>query len=179
MSSLEVFQSFMKVFRVLTIIAFVCFVIAFVSLIVVFFAAMSPELIEQLNGILIERGMESFGDNIQPLLLTSAITILGAGVVAFMTNKYLKHEIKAGTPFNKDGAIELFNLSLVSIIVPIAITIINSIIIACYGVAMLDESSMINDSILGGGLMLLAGSFAFKYGAELQEQNKVNQENNS
>ncbi|MBR7091094.1 MAG: hypothetical protein IKC79_01415 [Clostridia bacterium] len=176
MNSLEVFQAFMKVFRVLTIIAFVMFVISFVSLIFVFFASMSPEFLEQINGILIEMDMQEFGNDVQPLLLTSAISMLGAGIATFMAMRYLKHEVQQGTPFNLDGAKELFVVAIVNIATPIAISIINGIIVACYGTTLLEEASMMTDSVLGGGLMLLAGSFAFKYGAELQQKN---QENNS
>ena len=175
MSNLKTFQAFMKFFRVLAIIGFVCFIIAFVGLVAVFFASLSPDLVAEINQILIESQMEPFGDNIQPLLLTTIITVLGAGIATFMSMRYLKHEIKQGTPFNTDNAKELFVVSLVSIITPIVATIINSIIIACYGTTMLDQTSMINDSLLGSGLLLLAGSFAFKYGAELQEKAKNNE----
>ena len=172
MNSLQAFQTFMKVFRVIAIIAFVCLVIAFAGLIFIYFSAGSVEFIETLNAVLIESGIEPFGDDIQAIVLSAAISILGAAVVTFMTMRYLKHEIKKGTPFDFDGAKELFVLSMVSIFLPMVISFVNGLIVAGAGTTMLGETSMMTDSITGSGLILLAGSFAFKYGAELRQ--KVN-----
>lgn len=170
MDSLGVFQTFMKVFKVLIIIAIVVFGIALVGVGILFGCILSPDLLTELNGILVEANMKELGEGAQPLILTAGIALVGALVVEILTLKYVNKEINDGTPFTFDGAKKLQILAICSIIVPIVAFIISEIIIMAYGVSITNESSVINDSILGSGLILLAGSFAFKYGAEIQNK---------
>ena len=105
----------------------------------------------------------------------------GEAVLCKIAEMYFKNELKAGTPFTFDGAKELMRLGLFAICIPLGISIAIGII---DGVISRDFGSVsalnINVSAsIGLGVMLIITSLLCRYGAEISQKNKGENDENT
>ena len=111
--------------------------------------------------------------------IVGAITCAGDAVFAFLSERYFKNVLTAGTPFTFEGSKECFRLGVASLIVSAAISIVSAIVagillaLAQMNVAEPDFSLSIS---LSTGLFFLFLSLIFKHGAELQADKATSQE---
>lgn len=98
------------------------------------------------------------------LLVTDAILLAFAG-------RYLKTEQAEGTPFTENGANLIRRLGIRCIWMPIVAIVIVSVITVCLGVGRGGDISNLPSVVTG--IVLILASLIFRYGAELQEQNRL------
>lgn len=98
------------------------------------------------------------------LLVTDAILLAFAG-------RYLKTEQADGTPFTENGANLIRRLGIRCIWMPIVAIVIVSVITVCLGVERGGDISNLPSVVTG--IVLILASLIFRYGAELQEQNRL------
>ena len=113
--------------------------------------------------------------------IVGAITCAGEAVFAFLSERYFKTVLTAGTPFTFDGAKEIFRLGIASIIISVAIAALSGIVsfvILLFSTPTLAESDVSASISLSTGLFFLFLSLIFKHGAELQKTSQeATQEN--
>ena len=113
--------------------------------------------------------------------IVGAITCAGEAVFAFLSERYFKNVLTAGTPFTLDGSKECFRLGVASLIVSAAISIVSAIVagillaLAQMNVAEPYFSLSIS---LSTGLFFLFHSMIFKHGAELQKTSEETTQEN-
>ena len=100
------------------------------------------------------------------------IACAGEFVLCRYAVKYFENELAAGTPFTYDGAKEILRLGILSIVIPLAISILEGIV---FGIFLLffpaiADMDINNSSSIGTGIMLILASFIFKYGADIIEE---------
>ena len=156
-----------KVAKVLAKIAFILCIIGASGCALGFFAlsAVDSFMPEQLvaNGINVNVAYFE--------LIVGTVACIGAAVFSFLSGKYFKNVLAAGTPFSFDGAKECFRLGVASIIISAAVALVSAI--AAGVVTILENSLALNSNIetsitFSTGLFFMFLSVIFKYGAELQ-----------
>lgn len=156
-----------KVAKVLAKIAFILCIIGASGCALGFFAlsAVDSFMPEQLvaNGINVNVAYFE--------LIVGTVACIGAAVFSFLSGKYFKNVLAAGTPFSFDGAKECFRLGVASIIISAAVAVVSAI--AAGVVTILENSLALNSNIetsitFSTGLFFMFLSLIFKYGAELQ-----------
>lgn len=109
----------------------------------------------------------------------SGLVVCASEAVIFRFSEiYFTHVLEAGTPFTYEGSKEIFRLGVISIAVPLGVSILLGILLGISQVAFDGANSIdIDGSIsIGGGLVLMFLSLIFKYGTELS-QNGIDKEN--
>lgn len=96
--------------------------------------------------------------------LTTDIILLG------FAGRYFKIERAEGTPFTESGADRIKKLGIRCIWMPIVATVIASVIAVCLNVEQIGDIS--NLPSVGTGIVLILASLIFRYGAELEAQNR-------
>lgn len=123
-------------------------------------------------------GLTSGADAFECIM--DAIDFAASAVVLGFSVKYLKNELKAGTPFTAEGATELMILGIISAAVPIAADMLKGAATGIYAAIMkVDPSTLaISEQHLSSliGLLLIAASFVLKYGAELSANSNTDAE---
>lgn len=156
-----------KVAKVLAKIAFILCIIGASGCALGFFAlsAVDSFMPEQLvaNGINVNVAYFE--------LIVGTVACIGAAVFSFLSGKYFKNVLAAGTPFSFDGAKECFRLGVASIIISAAVAVVSAITAGV--VTILENSLALNSNIetsitFSTGLFFMFLSLIFKYGAELQ-----------
>lgn len=100
--------------------------------------------------------------------IVGAIVCAGEIIITYLSHKYFKNVLEAGTPFTFVGSKECFRLGLTSIITSCAMSIATGIVVAIYelmvsGGQQLNVESSISLSM---GLFFMFMSLLFKHGAE-------------
>lgn len=117
-----------------------------------------------------------------PAVGSFAINCIGYIVLSREAQRYLSLEIKEGTPFTFNGANLLKRLGIITIIVPILVTVASEIFCNVFEsitnstAFSLEELNFDNEGSIAMGLMLLLLSVLCQYGAELIE-NKDSRKN--
>ena len=104
-----------------------------------------------------------------------AITCAGEAILAYLSERYFKNVLTAGTPFSLDGAKECFRLGIASIIVSVAVLVLVggvSLVFSLFSASIGAESDFNASFSLSTGLFFLFLSLIFKHGAELQPSSK-------
>ncbi len=172
MKTLKTVQSIFNVLRILSIIAFVIGILGTVGgLIGGIVSAVSAYMNDDIKNALLSQEQYSTQNIINSF--ATAIMYIGQTVIVFFTYRYLKNEVADGTPFTYRGAKELLRLGIINLSVSVATAVIVSIvvIIAC-GLTDTQFSYSSNQSI-AGGISIIILSYIFKYGAELNENKKA------
>lgn len=110
--------------------------------------------------------------------ITGMVVCISEAVVLRFGEIYFTHELEAGTPFTYEGSKEVFRFGIISIIVPLAVSVFLGILYGFFYLISGDISNMdIDNSVsLGGGLTLIFASVIFKYGAEIINNDKETEE---
>lgn len=93
-------------------------------------------------------------------------------VFAFLSERYFKKVLNAGTPFTFDGAKQCFRLGIASLIISAAVSVISAIAVTVF--LILANSGLSNSEFnvsfsITTGLLLMFLSIVFKHGAELHK----------
>lgn len=107
--------------------------------------------------------------------VAGAISSAAHAVLLRYVLKYLENEMKAGTPFDLNGAKEIFSLGILTAAIPLGVSIANGIIHGIWSnFATLPEASGADPSgQVCTGLLMMAASLVFRYGAELIQKEKT------
>lgn len=90
------------------------------------------------------------------------------GFLLFFAFRYLKQELKDGTPFTAAGAEQIKSLGIKTIVMPLVAVIISSVIYECFEIKRLDDRGNAVSVVLGIALILF--SMVLKLGAEPHEK---------
>ena len=151
------------IYRVLTIIclvALICCVIGVVALSICSFFPDAKSLIEDKSS---RNLMQLIG-----LCLAGFVISMAHFIVLKAHRDFFAMEQKAGTPFTVEGAKAFRTLGIMNIVVPIATTVVASII----GVIFKCRGDFRLEIEVGLGIAMILLSFVFAYGAELEEKKK-------
>lgn len=174
MKSLETVQKAFGVFKKLTKIAeILCIVGAAVA------AAAALCTVVSLNG---GRVFSIFGTPIEiftdgdPLaeyvrLLAFSFTLTADAVLFGLADNYLKHELADGTPFTEAGAKRVRMLGIRCIYIPIIAVSVSGAVAVWQGVKNVGIPDNLTGISCGAALILI--SLVFRYGSELENQNRA------
>ena len=104
------------------------------------------------------------------VLLSDMVYLITDAILLAFARQYFKTEQAEGTPFTKNGAELLKRLGIRCIYMPIVAVVIASVITVCLGVERGSDVSNLPGVITG--IVLILASLIFRYGAELEEQNR-------
>lgn len=168
MRSLITIQKTFKVFKTLSMIAMI-----------VSFIAAGTALLGLLCVIEWQsEGMLGFGKNVMAFtgttslepaicaLLSDAVLALTDGFLFLFAWRYFKTEQADGTPFTHNGADQIRNLGIKTIVMPLVAVIISAAIYGCFGMTNAPDWS--NAVSVELGIVLILASLVFHYGAELE-----------
>ncbi len=171
MKTLETIQKTCKVFYILAKVAMtLSFVWAGINTIGIICCLIWHSIGEIPSYLLEEITQLQNGDLIKIIgvLLADIVFAITNGILFFFVARYLKQEIKDGTPFTIEGANQVKNLGIKVIVMPIIALIIYGIIYACFNLSEYDNVSNGSSIILGIALILV--SLILRHGAELKEE---------
>lgn len=167
---LKTIQIFAKIARVLSIIVFVCSIIGACGC-VIGLTALGFLGNSEFAELIFEEAQFNLDSAILGAI-SGLIWCVAEIITSYMAMKYFKRELEAGTPFTYDGAQELFRVGLFATIVPVAASIVDSIVFACF--VLIDkqviESDFSSSFDIGLGITLIVVSVLCKHGAELAEK---------
>lgn len=172
---LKTIQKIAKACKVISKIIWICCIVNIVSSLVgiIILAKGADEAIKiggvSLYGIISsETGMTR--GTMYAAMAAGIITYIGSLIPAIYAERYFKNELKAGTPFTYSGAKELKSLAILTIVIPLASTVLAGLAISAIGSKLGTASDISPDNYLslGLGIGLLIMSVIFRYGAGLE-----------
>lgn len=104
------------------------------------------------------------------VLFTDAVFAVIDGILLIYALRYFKAEQADGTPFSMRGAELLKHLGILTIVLPLAASILSAIACEIFGVLQSAARDWGNLNSLGFGIALILASLIFRYGAELEEK---------
>ena len=175
MKSLQTIQKTFRVFQVLTKIAFVCSIVGASVCAVGALCAVTwytGGTVFSLFGepVTIFASGEGLDRTLAVLLYDLILLVTDAILLAF-AGRYFKTEQAEGTPFTENGANLIRKLGIRCIWMPIVAIVMASVITVCLGVEQSGDISNLPGVVTG--IVLILASLIFRYGAELQEQNRL------
>lgn len=174
MKSLQTVQKTFRVFQILTKIAFVFSIAgAFICAVGALCAAVwyNGGQVFSLFGEPVTIFSSGEGlDQALAALLSDLILLATDAVLLGFAGRYFKIEQAEGTPFTENGANLIRKLGIRCIWMPIVAVVIASVITVCLGVESSGDISNLPGLVTG--IVLILASLIFRYGAELEEQNR-------
>ncbi len=173
MRSLKTIQSLAKVGRVLSSIVFICCIVAFcISLVglVMGDTALKAGSVTIQGVIDLDELEEYLTPSVMRAVMGMAlVSIFAEAIVAKFAEIYFKHEIADGTPFTLRGANELMRLGILVIVLPLAASIVCTILSAAIPGG--EDAPILDDyTSIGLGVMMIIMSLFCKYGTALREK---------
>ena len=174
MKSLQTIQKTFRVFQILAKIAFVFSIVGASICAVGTLCAVawySGGTVFTLFGepVPIFAGGEGLNQTLA-VLLSNLVYITTDTVLLAFAGRYFKTEQAEGTPFTESGANSIRKLGIRCIWMPIVAVVIASVITVCLGVEQRGDVSNLPSVVTG--IVLILVSMIFRYGAELEEQNR-------
>lgn len=174
MKSLQTIQKTVRVFQILAKIAFVFSIIGASFCAVGALCAVtwySGGTVFTLFGepVTIFAGGEDLNQMLA-MLISDLVYLTTDAILLAFAGRYFKAEQAEGTPFTERGANLIRKLGIRCIWMPIAATVIASVITVCLGVERGGDVSSLPSVVTG--IVLILASLIFRYGAELEEQNR-------
>lgn len=181
MKTLKTIQTLNKVAKILCKVVFICCIVGFCGSIVglISLALGAPTI--KIGGVTLESIIQKDADMSMGTLYTTVtvgmILCAGEAVLAKFAELYFVRELADGTPFNLDGAKQLFTLGILTVCIPLGTLFIAQITQAIMAKALTDVQPLSLDGfgsvMLGVGFMV--ASLICRYGAE-QEALKEKEE---
>ena len=174
MKSLQTIQKTFRVFQILTKIALIFSIVGASLCAVGALCAMTwynGGQVFSLFGQPITAFAE--GENLQKayaVLLSDMFYLTTDAILLAFAGQYFKTEQAEGTPFTESGANSIRKLGIRCIWMPIVAVVITSVITVCLGVEKSGDVSNLPSVVTG--IVLILASLIFRYGAELEEQNR-------
>lgn len=173
--NLKTVQTIFNVIRVLVIIGIVGTVIGIVGSSVgllawlifgkaVLESGFISDVISEVPGAVLNDGF------ITAALVCAILSTVAALLELLFVKDYLTLEKSEGTPFTHKGADKLFRLGIVSIVIPVALSIAIGVSISIIGLfTNVGSAELIEtEASIGYGLLMMALSVVFRYGADLE-----------
>lgn len=183
MKSLKTVQKVFGVFQILSrVFMILCFVAAGFCLVSgIILLTDANAVIGKIGGVEIKLpvitnidGVTFDNEHYGRFLLAFFAGTLCEGILMAMACRYFSIEQKEGTPFTENGAKTVLNLGIWAIILSVASTVVQSVIIAFMGMTdfaeIFDDLSNDYGAVLGISLILL--SLVLRYGADLEQKDK-------
>lgn len=105
------------------------------------------------------------------VLLSDMVYLTADAILLAFAGRYFETEQAEGTPFTENGANSVRKLGIRCIWMPIVAVVIASVITLCLGV---ERSGDVNNlPSVATSIVLILVSLIFRYGAELQDQNRL------
>lgn len=151
-----------KIIKIFSKIGAICCVLGMLALYVVenYTAYNLQSMIEQSANVTMA--------TIYAVLVIGFISCLGEAILTSKAQTYFENEIEDGTPFTLSGANELKTLGIWTIVLPIVVIVIDSIIYALieniFGIVK--DMDLSNEASVSIGIAMLLFSLVFRYVAE-------------
>ena len=104
------------------------------------------------------------------VLLSDLVYLTTDAILLAFAGRYFKTEQAEGTPFTKNGANSIKKLGIRCIWMPIVSIVIASVILVCLGAERGGDVNNLPSVVTG--IVLILAALIFRYGAELEEQNR-------
>ena len=175
--SLSTIQTVFKVLRIIAkIVYIVCLVGAVCSAVGLLILCLVPLMPQNVTDI-ISKETDMSVAVMFVACIAGMVACVAEAVIARFCEIYFAHELEAGTPFTYEGSKEIFRLGVISIAVSFGASVILGILI---GIAQLISDASIVDvntfTSIGTGLVFIFLSVVFKYGAEINQKEKQDDE---
>ncbi len=165
MKSLERVQKLSKIISIFVQIIFVCCIVALVGSVL---GILSVAIIGKDPAVWAQISRDAQTTVTFDMLMCYCIVgaILSAGEIAlyYYVKEFYKKELTIGTPFNKEIVRDMQKIGILHIAIPLGTLILSSIVMAIFRV----DVDFANIGDLTIGLVYLALSFVFDYGADLR-----------
>lgn len=179
MKTLESIQKIYKAFQIFAKIAMVLSFIWVGTILTGLLCGIAWSTGVSIMGISVENVLElmqSAGlEQMFGVLLADFVFALTDSLLFFFTHRYLKQELADGTPFTVSGALQVKNLGIKTIVMPLVAVIISAVIYECFNLTHPGDWGNGTTVLLGIALILFA--LVLRYGAELWEEKKNCEEN--
>ncbi len=178
MKYLEIIQKVFKVFKILfTIGAIVGFVGAGLALCSGISLLSGGELeVIRIGGtrimLPIDVGEETLplgNDKLGIMCVSMFAGLLCEGILLLLSGRWLRMELKDGTPFTKRAAVSMRNLGIIAIVLAVVSSAVQEIM--CM-IAKISANFVLSPGTAGIGLGLILFSLILNYGAELETSQK-------
>ena len=175
MKSLQTIQKTFRVFQILAKIALVFSIVGASLCAVGALCAMTWYNGGQVFG-LFGQPIPAFaeGANLQQayaVLLSDTVYLTTDAILLAFAGRYFETEQSDGTPFTESGANRIRKLGIRCIWMSIVAVLIASVITVCLGVERSGDVSNLPSVVTG--IVLILASLIFRYGAELEEKNRL------
>ncbi len=172
MKTLNTIQTLSKIGKVFSKIVYICCIVGFCGSAVGIIAMLIGGEAIKLGGVTLHNIFESEANvsigTVWAAIAVGIIFSIGEFFVSRMSYRYFDNELKAGTPFNEDGAKELLHLGISVIWIPIVTAVLAQVAQEVISQFM-EASDKIQiecfDSV-ALGVMFIIMSLLCKYGAE-------------
>ena len=101
------------------------------------------------------------------VLLSELVFAVTDGVLFLLAFRYFRQEQEDGTPFTRDGAEQVREVGILSIVLPLAAVLLAALFHGAFGVVQGADCGDLSGIFLG--IVLILASLIFRYGAELEE----------
>ena len=174
MKTLQTIQKTFHVFQILTRIAFIFSIVGAVFCVVGALCCTVWQTGEQVFSLFGQPIVDFSGSTdmreVMAEMLSDLVFLTTDAVLLAFAGQYFKTEQEAGTPFTAHGADLLRNLGIRCIWMPIVSIVIASVITVTLGA---ENGDIGNLPGVVTGIVLILASLIFRYGAELEEQNRA------
>lgn len=163
--TLKTVQTIARVAKVIAIIAYVCSIIGAIGSAV----GLAALAVFDIFGV----DIGAFTDLIVPAeqyytQLLALVYCIGEIIVTKVAISYLSSELDVGTPFTLRGAADLRRVSVFAIVVPIAVSVVQGVLISLLSLVVENTGSAVPyETDIGLGIFLLILSVVFKCGTEM------------
>lgn len=175
MKSLKRIQTLAKIGKIFSKIVFICYLVVLVIFGLVLAGSLAADTdMFQVGSATVHGLMENPAEGdmklLYPLAVGGTIFMIGQAIVAKFAERYFAHELKAGTPFTKAGAKELFRLGILTICIPLGAIILAQIggTIAANWIGCSEMLKIESGENVALGVTFIVVSLICQYGAELQ-----------
>lgn len=184
MNSLKIIQTISKIGEIISKIIYICSIVGLCISAVALILLPYGDDVLKIGGVTLKSLFSDVEDlkALCPAVGSFAINCIGYIVLSREAQRYFSLEIKEGTPFTFNGANLLKRLGIITIIVPILVTVAAEIFCNVFEnitnstAFSLEELNFDNEGSIAMGLMLLLLSVLCRCGAELIE-NKDSRKN--
>lgn len=173
MKSLKTIQVLSKIGKIFSQVVCICSIVGFVGCIVGMISlVMGVDVIKigEVTFHSILNAHEGVSSNtVYTALAIGMVYSAGEAILSKFAVHYFERELSDGTPFNKDGAQELFRLGILTICIPLGTIVLGEIIHGTMSSILSGIADMKMDGLasVGMGVTFIMTSVIFRCGAEL------------
>ena len=173
MKTLQTIQTISKIGKIISKIVFICCVVGFCLCVVGIVGLALGVSVMQFGGVSLESLLQYEADmstgTLYASVICGAILCAGQAVLAKFAQRYFERELKDGTPFTLDGALQLLRLGVLSIGIPVAVQvaaqITQKIVVRLFtDVEPLDADPAVSLTV---GALVIVLALVCRYGAEM------------